>query len=213
MAVEVSRWYDEVAVHASGASIKGMEQAIKSAIGEFMRESAAFTVELPGITLRENKDTYYIPPPQEGPIILLHAMFYQGRPLVPKTTLEWLHLPTPDAADAPIMFHADIADNSKIVIAPKPSVTLEDKLIPYVALGYSPTCRSSVPDVFCRQWYDVILDGALQRLMMQPNKPYTNAQMAIYHARRFRSGMFTARDRARKQFTQQETPFQFPKWA
>ena len=69
MAVELSRWYDEVATQASGASIKGIELALKSTVAEFMRESAAFAMELPGLTLRANKSTYYIPRPDDGPII------------------------------------------------------------------------------------------------------------------------------------------------
>ena len=213
MAVELSRWYDEVATQASGASIKGIELALKSTVAEFMRESAAFAMELPGLTLRANKNTYYIPRPDDGPIIHIYAMLYQNRPLRPVSARAWAALPAPEPNEAPTRFRADVADNSMIVIAPTPSVTLTDKLIPYVALGYSSTCSSNVPDVFCRQWYDVILHGALQRLFMQPNKPYSSAQMAMYHGRAFRNGIAVARDRARKQFTTMETDFRFPSWA
>jgi len=213
MAVEISHWYDEVMVHASGVTTAGAEQAIKGAVAEFMRDSAAFAVELPGITLRAGKDTYYIPPPQDGPIICLIAVMYQNRPLTPRTALNWAQTPRAQSSDSPTYFRADVADNTKIVISPAPATTLTDKLIPYAALGYSGTCKSSVPDVFCRQWYDVILSGALKRLFMQPNKPYTNTQLATYHAKVFRNGIAVARDKARKQFTQQETTFRFPTWA
>lgn len=213
MAVAIEHWYDEIAVHAAGAATAGMEQAVKGAVAEFMRESAAFTMELPGLTLRAGKSTYYIPTPDEGPIICLLMLLYKNTALMPVTEAQWISSPPMGSGTAPTRFHADVADNNKVVVAPTPESTLTDKLVPYVAIGYSSTCSSDLPNVFCRQWYDAILSGALKRLYMQPNKPYTNVALATYHTKVFRTGIAVARDRARKQFTRQETPFRFPSWA
>jgi hypothetical protein len=53
------------------------------------------------------------------------------------------------------------------------------------------------PQLFA-QWFEVILDGTLFRLYAQPSKPFSNAQLAMYHGKRFRAGMARARILAEK---------------
>ena len=87
-------------------------------------------------------------------------------------------------------------------------------IVPWVSLIFPREfVENSIPDIFQRMWYDHILDGAVSKLMSIQDKPFTNPQLAAYHARRFRNGMAQARDMAMRQFTDTERGWQFPKWA
>ena len=87
-------------------------------------------------------------------------------------------------------------------------------LVPWVALGFPRgIVIDSVPIIFERMWYEIILDGATAKLLSQQDKPYTNPVIAQYHARRFRNGIAEARDMARRQMSNSDSHWAFPAWA
>lgn len=48
------------------------------------------------------------------------------------------------------------------------------------------------------KYRETFLDGLLGKMMSQPNKPYTNTQMSVYHLRRFESGKSAARNEVKR---------------
>jgi hypothetical protein len=50
-----------------------------------------------------------------------------------------------------------------------------------------------MPVWLLKRHYDVVLAGCLSRVMAQPAKPYTNERLAVFNARKFKSGMAAAR--------------------
>jgi hypothetical protein len=48
------------------------------------------------------------------------------------------------------------------------------------------------PTWVAQKYQNVLLDGLLYRMMLQPAKPYSNPQLAEYHGKRFRAGMSKA---------------------
>ena len=58
-----------------------------------------------------------------------------------------------------------------------------------------PTNRDGYPRFpawIIQKYQNALLEGLLYRMMLQPNKPYSNPQMAEYHGKRFRAGMSAA---------------------
>lgn len=59
-----------------------------------------------------------------------------------------------------------------------------------------PTLRNgyvTFPAWVLAKYRECILDGLLGRMMSQPNKPYTNTQMSVFHMRKFRQSTASAR--------------------
>jgi len=211
MTVKLETWLDELATHAPGASIPAMEQALQSALKDFLLRSGAFAKEIPGVLLRKDRPTYTLSKQPEGPIIFLYELFYKGRTLSFVPAENWLRL-QPNAGE-PTHFRRYVDEPLRFTVWPTPSADLPERVIPYVAFGYGIKCQEYLPDLFSTHWYEYILSGAIFKLCSQQNKPYSDATLAQVHAKLFRAGIATARDQARKQFTRSETPFVFPKWA
>lgn len=213
MAIQLSDWYDELAVNVPGATVAGMEQALQKTLADFLRRSGAFSKDIPSIALRAARSTYTISKQPEGPIILVHDFFFRGRPLAFIDQVQWMSLDLDRTAEAPWGVRRYIDEPLRFTVYPTPEADLTDRVTPYVSFGYSSTCQDYLPDFFATQWYEVILSGAIFRLCSQQGKPYTDATIAGLHGRKFTAGIATARDQASKQFTKAETPFRFPTWA
>lgn len=63
------------------------------------------------------------------------------------------------------------------------------------------------------RYRQVLLNGLLGRMMTQPNKPYSNTQMAIYHTRKFSSGISAARVEMTRNNTYRKQAWRFPGFA
>ena len=55
-----------------------------------------------------------------------------------------------------------------------------------------------------------IIDGVMGRMMMQPSKPYSNAKLALFHSRAFRSAIAYARQEANRRNVYRGQRWQFP---
>jgi hypothetical protein len=72
-------------------------------------------------------------------------------------------------------------------------VTAEHAATPVaVKMTFAPdpaaTPEQWVPDGFWGRGYTTILDGVLAAMMASPAKPYSNTQLALFHARKFKRG-------------------------
>jgi hypothetical protein len=67
-----------------------------------------------------------------------------------------------------------------------------------------------LPKWIATKYNGVILDGILGHMMSQSSKPYTNEQLAVYHLRRFRSGIAVARADALHNHTEGNQSWSFP---
>jgi len=213
MAVSYTIWYDELAMNCPGATIPGMEQAVKRTLAQFLRESGAWVKELSGIALKANKSTYAIVPQPEGPILYIMAIWHQNKFLTPMTMPDYRSRVFAADSTAPVGYTAVVDKPGEFIIHPTLNTDSPYKAIPVVAFGFSPNCKEYLPDIFCMHWYDAILCGATQRLASQQDKPYTNVTVAQLHGVRFRNYISQARDMARRQVLNVESDFRFPKWA
>jgi hypothetical protein len=76
-----------------------------------------------------------------------------------------------------------------------------------------PTTRDNIPifsDTLFRRYHRVLQDGVVGKLMGQPNKPFSNTQMAQTHQARFQQGISTARVQVQRQNTLGAQAWSFP---
>lgn len=71
--------------------------------------------------------------------------------------------------------------------------TTKDTLTGAVAMR--PALDKPLPVALVRDWYQVLHDGVLARLLMMP-QPWRNADLALYHKREFQAGITHAKSKA-----------------
>jgi hypothetical protein len=211
---------DEVMILMPGATLAAVTLITKATLREFFVQSGAWVKELPPVSIKANVDTYYLDPQADGDVLYITAMAYPAG-----DRYKFLKSLTQSASRArvtapsaiPIAYHGYVDHPGKFTLYPVVTEDNKQALIPYAALTlHSKDCdnvEAAVPTWMLRYWKDHWIDGISSKMMMQPDKPYTNLLQAKYHATRFRNGISQARDMARRQFTNAETDFQFPGWA
>ncbi len=70
-----------------------------------------------------------------------------------------------------------------------------------------------VPDWLVERYRDTIEAGVLSKMMSQAAKPYSSERLAVYHMRRFRSGIASARTDAMRQNAYRGQAWRFPSFA
>ena len=102
-----------------------------------------------------------------------------------------------------------------VILASEPSAT--DTYTANVSLTVvDPVDRDDYPQMptwLLPRYYDAIFEGTVAKLMAEPAKPYTNERMAVYHSRRFRASIATARSEARHQNLFDGQRWRFPAFA
>lgn len=217
---QITDLYDEVVIHVPGAASGVIKLATEATLREFFVVSGAFTKELPPVSIRANVADYYLDPQPDGEILYIHAMAYPVgdrykflKPLTQQAARARVHAPSA----IPLAFSSYVDYPGKFTLQPVVTEDLKHALVPFCAMtikrGRCLEDDFQIPVWMLRYWKDHFVSGILGRLFSIPDKPYTNSIQSQYHLRRFRAGMAQARDAARRQFTDAETPFTFPRWA
>jgi hypothetical protein len=215
---KLTDFYDEIAIQVPGATIPIITQTLRATLREFFVDSGAWVVEAQPMKMRPGKADYYLDPQAEGDVLYVMAMSvdvnnYRAKFLVPEQ-MQRFGYATNNPSPVPVRFRGYVDTPGKFTIAPYPAagVDTDGVLQPYVALTL-PENRETVPSWMIRYWKDIWIEGCLSKLMIMPDKPYSNLTSAKYYQRRFRNGISTARDTARRQWTSAENSFAFPRWA
>lgn len=168
---------NEARVTLVGASDAGLKGAFYNVVTEFLNDSSAWTqsVQVNAVTTRREYPLF-VP---EGQIIRLVGVSQ----------------PSGVLNGQPIFIPALMPDVGTLYLsqAPATAATYEAEVVTNVSL---PTDRSGIPigpDWLLPIWHVGILDGLLGRMMMQPDKSYTDKTTAAYHLKRFRDAISRAR--------------------
>lgn len=92
--------------------------------------------------------------------------------------------------------------SSNVQVRVTVSLTVED---PVKRDGYV-----TFPTWILQKYREAILHGLLGNMMSQPNKPWTNTQLSVFHMRKFRSGTATARVEWTRNNTYRQQAWAFP---
>lgn len=217
---DISVWADEIMMQVSGASVAVVKQVIRATVREFCHVSGAWMRQLPAVDVVAGQARYTLPDPADGRVLTVQAVTYTGAVNgVSQGTQFLVPIQSPSvvtvdsvAADSPIYYYGDFEAAGVITLVPPPARSVPDALVAYVSLGPKTNSGDEVADVLANSFFETILDGALGRLMEIPDRPFTNLALAQYRLRRFRSGMSTARDTARRQWTTATSGFVFAPW-
>jgi hypothetical protein len=83
----------------------------------------------------------------------------------------------------------------------------------WALLALKPTEFGTLPPILFDLWFEAMLNGTLARLFAQPQKPYTNPQLAETHMRIFRAEVRRAKDQAERYNSGQQPTWCFPYFA
>lgn len=97
----------------------------------------------------------------------------------------------------------ELAPSTSATYTAHVALTVND---PVDAEGYPADFPSWVLNLYMND----IVSGVLGRMMAQPAKPYSNAQLAAYHARNFQSAIAAARAEANRNFAYAAQRWRFP---
>lgn len=221
--VDLSEWADELGSNMPGLTEGAARQALRAAFREFCTVSGAWVRELEPISIIADQTEYDLNAAiDDAEVLYVLGVYYRPQQNDPNSTAARFLSPVQSPQHAgrvsqpsaqPWGYTGNSEEPSKITLVPGVNQNIDDSLLPYVALGPKYPFVDKFPMICKTHFFEILLDGATGRLMGQQDKPYTNIMTAQYHLRRFRIGMASARDAARKQFTSAESSFAFPYWA
>lgn len=168
-----------------GASEGGLKGAFYDVLTEFFNDSSSWTQCIP-VNALPNRTVYTLQP-NEGQIIRLVGV---STPFPPQGTPQ-------NATSIPggVFIPALMPDVGTLVIknAPVTATTYIAEVVTNVAQPVDRHGLPQAPDWALPIWHVGLLDGLLGKLMIQPNKSYSNKETGQYHLKRFRDAIARAR--------------------
>ncbi|OFZ67380.1 MAG: hypothetical protein A2V79_09215 [Betaproteobacteria bacterium RBG_16_56_24] len=199
--VNYSTFFDEVLPEVAGCIQAVALNAIRNAAIEFCEKSLAYLYNHPAINAVLNTPAYAFVPPSGTLVAKVLQVFYNGIEIFPKTpdelksyypTLDWR-----DRTGTPLFYTQD--DERNIILVPMPDASLTGAIKMRVAL--KPTRASTtIVDRIWEEHLETIKNGALYRLKIQPNKPYSDEAGAKTNFAFFNDQIETAKSKASRGF-------------
>lgn len=174
------RFISEAVVELTGASEGGVKQALYSVLREFTEDSNVWTEIIP-FTVAADTTEYLLVPREDGVVLRLIGVRDHNQKPVP--------------AFMPVRGTVTLAYPQNTA----PPADWEAKVSKVIT---QPTTAANIPifdDALFNQFWTIILDGVIGKMMMQPQKSYSSQTGATYHLRRFRTGIQTARVAVQRQ--------------
>ncbi|MDN5836557.1 MAG: hypothetical protein L0H12_04305 [Nitrosospira sp.] len=175
-----SDFHDLAAPDLPGCPVVAIDMALRQSAIAFAEQSLAWRDSHPDIAVVAGTATYaFVPPAQAVVHAVTHAEFenkeiesHAGESNI--RIADWRNrMGTPEyvlggATSLQLVPMPDVAGTLSLEVALKPSVT-----------------ATGVDDSIFNEFREAIIHGALARLMLSPKKPYSSAQLSMYHAQQF----------------------------
>jgi hypothetical protein len=199
--VSYTAWYDEVIPDVPGCLPAMATNAIRNAAIEFFDKSNAYIYNHAAISAVADTPTYAYVPPTGTVVVKPLQVFYDGREIFPKTADELKSFyPSTDWREetgTPRYFTQD--DKTNIRLVPMPDADFADALTLRVSL--KPTRASTTIDAgLWEEYLEPIKNGALYRLKVLKNKPFSDPEGAKLCFALFEDGIAKASNDASKGF-------------
>lgn len=181
---------DEIRRECLEAPFATIESEARASAIEFCYQSRAWT-EKRLVEVEAGEQQVRLRPSQEGRVEqVLAATLVSGtcpRPL--RMVVDRKHMT--DRTGEPVYYsEGRRGPNPVMNLWPVPDKPVELEL--FVALVPQRQSRS-IPDHISEVWHDAIVCGALARLLMQSNKPWTDPQKSTYYREKFAAAVREAR--------------------
>ncbi|MEK6244018.1 MAG: hypothetical protein AABM33_05900 [Pseudomonadota bacterium] len=195
-----STFFDNVLPYVKGCAVPMAQNKIVEAAIEFCNESFVWKYDHPAVDAVAAQPTYPFVPAANTKIVRIDRAWYDGKNIYPKieAELDALYKAWPLETGTPLYYIQDQLESVRLV--PFPSAALVGALVMRVCLR--PT--NAAPGLDTQLWerfIDEIAAGALSKLMVMPDKPWTNTGQAAYFSGIFENGKDAARMKATKGWT------------
>lgn len=184
-----SAWLPDLLPKLPECPVPLVEHELKRAAQDFFRDTKSWQITLPTVPVLANAEFTTITAPEGSALESIIVAWYDGQKILPTTADElskdfgddWeLHTGTPcryieETPGYLRLYPRPLADASSGFKA-KVAVT------PASAAG-------GIPDNLAETYQDILSDGALSRLMIYPNKPWTNYELGGAALSRFGGAM------------------------
>lgn len=167
------------------------EYAIKRAVIDFCAGSWVWKIFPDNITTTANEAAYDLEPPAGADIATIVSIELDGVPLTNKSP-EWLNqnLPGWRTTQATPKHYTQV-DTEQVILAPLPPSSTS---VLTLTLALQPSQASTgFPSWIASQFMYAIADGALSRLMLMPNKPWTDLPNGQDRRSQFNAAIANAR--------------------
>jgi hypothetical protein len=160
-------------------------EALVAAAREFCERTLLWVEKQGMVPVTSISFPYTVPTPAHGELTRLHAVFVDGRLLQPvpfellDTTSDW---DTETGAPA----HYTQVSGGALRVHPLPDTTVPMR----ITAAYVPLRTATVLEDFLYDaWLDVLVAGTVRRLMVDPGKPWFNADLAAAAGAVFAAGI------------------------
>lgn len=168
------------------------ENAIKHAAIEFCDSSWVWRVIADPIDIVAGEAFYDLEPPTGADVSSVLNVQVADQPIDQKS-IDWLNTNTPGWRTTPgTPRYFTQVDSEQLILANLPDTSISQGLTMTLALAPSLT-STSIPKWLASQFLDAIVQGALARLMMMPDKPWTAFKSGLDNRDGFRSATANAR--------------------
>lgn len=175
MTSDVSNWkwlINAARTQLPGSTDAGIKQAANEVVREFAFETSTMIENLT-LNIVPNVTQYPLTPTEPGDVVRLGGALNSNN--------------DPQPVSMPVLGIMLLRD------IPTTAQTWTVMCIKQPSVDIARDGTSSLPDGYLVTWGQPILWGLLGTMMGHINKPYSDGQMALYHLRKFRGAMVTAR--------------------
>lgn len=191
---------DYVLPQVPGATNEMALLEIKNTIIDFCEKSLILQTDLDPITTIPTISDYDLEPPNNRLVVKIMKMWFKGVNLDPRA-LDEIYTPSPfntnsgalvERSDPRFYYQKDARTFS---VYPIPNA--RDSLAITLRVALKPTrSATTIDDLIYEEYAETIGHGAITRLALSPDKPYSNPQLAAGRNALYISGLNVARQRA-----------------
>lgn len=193
-------WYNEVLPHLPGCPEPLALNAIRNAVIEFMERSWVFSDFLDAVSVNATIADIEFETPDDLLVSKLLTAWYDDAKLVIKTPDEMEEIFGQNwSTKTGTPTHATQLNERELRLVPIPAADLQNALL--MRVTFKPTRDSTAVDerIF-EEYLEPIACGALAKLFILPQKPWTNPEASKWHSDKFNEGIDKARQKALKGF-------------
>lgn len=193
----LSVFLPRVLIGAPGCAEFSAEQAVLDACIQFCRETLAMQQFLSAVTVTPGTADYALNAGAGLVAVKVMEASLDGYTLEPAALADLARVADWNVETGPVECYTQLGDGAmKLYRVPDAAGSLR------IRAAVAPTrAATAVPDMLADRWLDAVTSGALSRLLMQPDRPYTNPKLAQVHLQNFFAEIAKVRVEATKGFT------------
>jgi len=206
----ITSWTNLLLPRLPGASKTLVEAEIVKTIENFCRDSTAWRDTLYGfdVTAGQREISVIVDDGSQLKVVGLLRVYYNQKQLT-----QYSHTPWETSTNYPSGWTTKPGDPSTIMLSTIPIVTDANSIDVLAYLRPVDPVNITVDmTLLTEDFWEIIFDGVMGRMLSQNDKPYSNATSAAYHLSRYRHGTRKARDMANRGFTGNAQNWVFPKF-